>query len=108
MIITDLISITELSRITNKSRPTIYKYINDYHERKFDEIPYSFIVLFNMVEIENASKQRVIDYCNRTYGGITIKEDRELSELVNFMVEKREHLNLDRIRTFIEQELSND
>ena len=33
MLITDLISITELSRLTKKSRPTIYKYINEYNNQ---------------------------------------------------------------------------
>ena len=35
MKVTDLITITELSRIMNKSRPTIYKYISDFEEERY-------------------------------------------------------------------------
>lgn len=105
MKITDLISITELSRLTNKSRPTIYKYISDYVQRKYDEIPYSFIVLFGMTENENVSRQEIIQYCNTTYGGISIKSDKELLELVDLLIENRGRLNLSKIRMFVEREL---
>ena len=50
MIITDFISITELSRLTKKSRPTIYKYLDDFHLGNYDDIPYSIITLFKMAK----------------------------------------------------------
>ena len=82
MLITDLISITELSRLTKKSRPTIYKYINEYNNGNYDEIPYSMINLFKMAE--TATKSEIISYCNATYGTTYATNcDKELQDLIN-------------------------
>ena len=105
MIITDLISITELSRLTNKSRPTLYKYVNDFSLRKFDEIPYSFIVLFKMIEEHNTSKRDIIEYCEKNYSCSSHKYDQELSEIIELLNANREKIDLSKIKTFIEENL---
>ena len=46
MNIVEVITISELSRLTKKSRPTLYKYINDYENQVYDNIPFNFIKLF--------------------------------------------------------------
>ena len=93
MVITDFISITELSRLTKKSRPTIYKYLNDFNAGNYDDIPYSVIKLFNMAE--TASKAEIIAYCNSTYGsGCAADCDEEVAELVNLIVLHKKELAL--------------
>jgi hypothetical protein len=107
MLITDLISITELSRLTKKSRPTIYKYINEYNNGNYDEIPYSMINLFKMAE--TATKSEIISYCNATYGTTYATNcDKELQDLINLIVSNKEHLDVAKIKNIILGEITND
>ena len=107
MIITDFISITELSRLTKKSRPTIYKYLNDFSLGNYDDIPYSIIKLFKMAE--TSTKAEIIAYCNSTYGtSYTDSCDEEIQELVALIISNQKRLDLSKIKNFILEELSND
>ena len=107
MVITDFISITELSRLTNKSRPTIYKYVNDYYKGNFDEIPYSIIKLFKMVG--NSSKAEIVAYCNSTYGvGNMRNVDSELQDLDEMIMSNKDRLDIKKIKKYIAGELSDE
>lgn len=107
MFVTDLISITELSRLTKKSRPTIYKYINDYNRGKLDEIPYSIIELFKMSS--NASKSEIKEYCYKMYGFDEDEySDPDIEEIKKILVENKSKLNFGKIKDFIMEELKND
>ena len=107
MIITDLISITELSRLTKRSRPTIYKYLNDLKEGNFDDIPYSIIKLFRMAETH--TKAEIIAYCNATYGTTyTDNCGEDVQELINLIISNQKELNISKIKDFIMEELNND
>lgn len=106
MIITDLITITELSRLTKKSRPTIYKYINEYEKGNYDEIPYSMITLFEMAK--TATKAEIVAYCNSTYGtGCVSICNAQMQELINLLVTNQEHLDIAKIKDFIMEEINN-
>ena len=107
MIINDFISITELSRLTKKSRPTIYKYLNDFNLGNYDDIPYSIINLFKMAE--TSTKAEIIAYCNATYG-ITYADncDEDVRELINLIISKQKELDVSKIKDFIMEELNND
>ena len=107
MLITDLISITELSRLTKKSRPTIYKYINEYGKGNYDDIPYSVINLFKMAE--TSTKSEIISYCNATYGTTySANCDEELQELIDLIVSNKEHLDITKMKNNILEEINND
>lgn len=107
MLITDFISITELSRLTRKSRPTIYKYLNDFTIGNYDDIPYSIIKLFRMVG--SSSKAEIVAYCNATYGaGYGDNCDEGVKELIELIVSKRKELDIEKIKNFIMEELEND
>ena len=107
MIITDFISITELSRLTRKSRPTIYKYLNDFSLGNYDDIPYSIINLFKMAE--TSTKAEIIAYCNATYGTTYADNcDEELQELINLIISNKEHLDIAKIKNIILGEITND
>ena len=103
MNITDLITITELSRLTFKSRPTIYKYLSDYSMDNLDEIPYSFIVLFGMVKDGEATRARIIEYCKTNFVSPTIKNDKELAEIMELISANRDKLDLVQIKKQIEE-----
>ena len=108
MVITDIISITELSRLTKKSRPSIYKYINEYNDRNFDDIPFSFIKLLDMA-YTNRSKAEIIAYCHTTYGtDATSSLDRETQELINLIVLNRNAIDINRVKKFILEELDHE
>lgn len=107
MLITDFISITELSRLIKKSRPTIYKYLNDYDLGNYDDIPYSIINLFKMAE--TATKAEIIAYCNSTYGTTYANNcDEEVQELINLIISKQKDLDIAKIKDYIMGELGND
>lgn len=105
MIITDIITITELSRLTNKSRPTLYKYIRDYENEKFDEIPYSFIKLFSMVN--GSTKEDIIKYCRMMYGE-NKSYDRDVQEVISLINDNADKLDIIKIKNIIKGELKND
>ena len=106
MLVTDIISITELSRLTGKSRPTIYKYINNYIMGNLDEIPFSIIQLFRMVD--SCSKEEIIAYCNKTYRTNNSNCDDETQEVINLILKNKEKLNINKIKSFILEEIKND
>ena len=107
MTITDMISITELSRLTQKSRPTIYKYLNDFNLERYDDIPYSIINLFKMAKA--ATKAEIIAYCNATYGSVYKDAGgEEVQELINLIISKQKELDISKIKSFILGELKND
>ncbi|MBE6625141.1 MAG: hypothetical protein E7622_05795 [Ruminococcaceae bacterium] len=107
MFITDIISITELSRLTGKSRPTIYKYINDYNAKNYDDIPFSIIELFRMSA--DASKADIIAYCHKTYGHFDVGcGDVEVQKIINLILENKEQIDIRKLETFILEELKND
>ena len=107
MIITDFISITELSRLTKKSRPTIYKYLNNFSQGNYDDIPYSIINLFKMAE--TSTKAEIIAYCNATYGTTYADNcDEEVRELINLIISKQKELDISKIKDFIMGKLNTD
>ena len=55
-------SITELSNLTGKTRPTLYKYMKAYIDGSFDDLPYSFIQLFNLMDKKDVNRK--LSYSN--------------------------------------------
>ena len=103
MNITDYITITELARLTNKSRPSIYKYVLSFENNNLDEIPYSIINLFKLI-LDNKSKQEIIDYCLNNFGNNT---DNSMLEVINLLKDNREILDFEKIKKIIEEEINN-
>ena len=103
MSVTKYITITELSRLTHKSRPSIYKYVESFELGNYDDIPYSIIELFKMIE-SGSNKQLIIDYCNRKFGA---SSDNSIQDIVNLLNDNKETLDLDKIKKIIEEEINN-
>lgn len=62
-----LFTITELSNITLKTRPTLYRYIANYDNGDYRDIPYLFVELFKLIDGDNTKKQDVIRYCEENF-----------------------------------------
>ena len=97
-------SITELSNLTGKTRPSIYKYLKAYQDLQYDDLPYSFIQLFSLMEKENASRKEIIEYCEKNFK--SVDEDLKVNEIVNLIKNNKSKLDLDNLKKVIEEEIS--
>ena len=100
MKVTDIITITELSRIMNKSRPTIYKYIQDYEEERKEDVPLVVKELFDLIVNNGYGKKDIYIYCDSKFG-----INDELGDIISFLKENRTKLNLDRVMNFLRNEV---
>lgn len=104
MALNDL-SITELSRLLKKSRPTVYKYVTDYKWKRFDSIPNSIKELFDRIE-SGCAKSEIYSYCERNFFDKEIKSG-ELKLLINLIIENEETIDLEKLKKFILGEIEN-
>jgi len=65
--ITEIITISELSRLINVSRPTLYKYIDDYENGFFDKIDETYKKLFDYISYNVTNKKQIYDYCINSF-----------------------------------------
>ena len=100
-----LFTITELSNLTGKTRPTLYKYISSYDSGDLDSVPYSFIQLFNLMEKPNVKKSEIVNYCNDNF--INVDKDEEINNLVKYIKENKNKINFVRLREIIAEEIKN-
>lgn len=103
MPITDYMTVTELARLTHKSRPSIYKYVESYEQNNYDDIPYSIIELFKMIE-SGSSKQAILDYCNKKFGNT---QDNSIQEIINLLNDNKNKVDMNKIKQLIEEEIKN-
>ena len=96
-------SITELSNLTGKTRPSIYKYLKAYQDCKYDDLPYSFIQLFSLMEKEGTTRKEIIEYCEKNFK--TVDEDIKVNEIVNLIKNNKEKLDLDKLKKIVEEEI---
>ena len=110
MKITDMISITELSRILNKSRPTVYKYISDFESGKTAGLPLSVKKLFTQIAAGDIPKRGIYEYCEHWFAGgevqgVSKSKTVMLKEIVKLLKDNEKKLNLEKIKAYIEKEL---
>ena len=102
--ITDLLTITELSRLTGKTRPTLYKYIKDFESSRYDAVPYTFLMLLELAESEEASRQDIIEYCKKHYSeGVELSP--LLSEVIELLKKHSDTVDLNKVKHLIEKEI---
>lgn len=102
MNIIDMFSITELSRLTGKSRPSLYKYIAAYERGDEDEVPALMRELFQMIK-SNVAKTKIIAYCEE-YFAVSAKKEATDDELFRFLKENRGRIDLESLKKYIEEE----
>ena len=102
--INDIITVTELSRLTGKTRPTVYKYIKDFEADRYDAVPYTFLMLLELAESEDTTRQDIIEYCKKYYSG-----GEELSPILSDIIEllkaHQDSIDLERLKHSIEKEI---
>ena len=99
------LTITELSNLTGKTRPTLYKYINAYELGFFDDVPFSFIQLFNLMEKANIKRKEIVDYCEANFK--SVDSDIKVNEIVTLIKSNKEKIDLDNLKKHIEEEIKN-
>lgn len=112
MQITDFVTITELSKLLGKSRPTVYKYISDYESGNYAAIPHSVKSLFDKIMSGETSKRGVFEYCDHWFASkaqaqnsVNSEKPTTLREVINLLKVNERRLNLGKIKRYIEEEL---
>lgn len=104
MKITEMISITELSRLIGKSRPTVYKYISDYEHDSHDQVPATMLQLFERINKENITKAEIYAYCQK-YFSTENNESSTCEEVIKLIRDNREKLDLASLKKQILKEI---
>ncbi len=110
MQITDIVTITELSNLLGKSRPTVYKYVSDYESGNYSAIPHSVKSLFDKIMSGETSKRGVFEYCDHWFAGkaqssVSGEKPTTLKEVIKLLKDNERRLNLGKIKKYIEEEL---
>ena len=109
MKITDIVTITELSKLLGKSRPTVYKYISDYESGNHSALPHSVRSLFDRIMSGETSKRGVFEYCNHWFDTKTARAATEkpttLKDVIKLLKDNEGRLDLKKIISYIEEEL---
>ena len=99
-------SITELANLTGKTRPSLYKYINAYEEGRYDDLPFSFIQLFNLMSKPNIKRKEVVDYCEANFK--SVDTDIKVNEIFNLIKNNKDKINLDNLKKLLEEEINHE
>jgi len=105
MKIQEILTITELSRLLNKSRPSTYKYISDYQSGNFENIPPLIKELFDSVENGKFNKGNIYEYC---YNFLIVSSKDEIKEIYDLLNKNKEKLNLTKIKEYILKEIKDE
>ena len=100
--ITDIISITELSRLTNKSRPTIYKWSETYESGNRNDLPRAVLELFDLIA-KRGSKKDVYEFCENNF--FDVNAENPLAEIIELLRKNSYRLDLKKIKQFIMEEM---
>ncbi len=101
--ITDIVTITELSRLTKKSRPTVYKWIALYESGNKSELPGVVAELFDLI-VGHASKSEIYRFCEDAF--IDVKEKEELREIYELIRKNKDKLDLNNLKNIITEEIN--
>ena len=102
MKITDNLSITEISRLTGKSRPTIYKYISDYEKGSRADIPADISQLFDILTAGKSIKE-VYSFCEENF--IFKQGNEEYNEILNLIAANKDKINFQQLKKYIIKEI---
>lgn len=114
MKITDLISITELAKLLNKSRPTVYKYIYDYENGNSELLPAPVLKLFTQITSGEIPKRDVYDYCEKWFanGGVEVKKPVQkeqsigVKEVIRLIKANQDKINFAKLKSVIEEDIA--
>ena len=93
MKIIDAVTISELSRLLNKSRPTVYKYISDYEEGILDSIPESVKELFRLISEEDYEYEKIVEYCRKRFGEGGQKISTSAKNAIDYIIAHQDNID---------------
>lgn len=116
MNVTDVISITELAKLLNKSRPTVYKYISDYENGDKSSIPEPIYRLFSQISSGMLPKSEVYSYCEKWFfndssaKSTALNKDRGVGakEVIRLIKANQDKINFYKLKAIIEEEINNE
>lgn len=83
--ITDMITVSELSRLIDISRPTLYKYINEYEIGAKPSYDHKFKSLFDFILKDTTiNKNQIYDYCMIIF---TSSNDKAIIDKIKYLIE---------------------
>ena len=97
--VTDYITITELSTLTGKSRPTLYKYISAFAAEEVSDVPYAFVKLFELIESTKGKKSEIQKYCFQQFGVLS-----NVKPLVEFIQEHQAKIDAEKAIALLKKE----
>lgn len=101
-----VITMTELSTLTKKTRPTINHYLESYESGELDKFPFSFIKLFEMLKDSKTTKKQIVKYCQETF--IDITDDVMLNEVIKILKDNKDKIDLKLLKETLLEELNDD
>lgn len=101
-----VITMTELSALTKKTRPTINHYLDSYENGELDKVPFSFINLFKMLNDSKATRKQIVKYCEETFMDVT--DDILLNEVIKILKDNKDKIDLKILKETLLEELNND
>ena len=99
------LTITELSTLTGKTRPTLYKYIRDYDANNFDAVPFSFIRLFELMDEQGSERKDIVNFCKANF--VMPDEDIKVNEIISLIQGNKDKIDLEKLKKAIEEEINN-
>ena len=101
MKITDAITITELSRLLQKSRPTVYKYISDYEQNDYEAIPFAVRELFRLIDEEDLSRDDIVSYCKTRFGVSDIPLSADAIKAIDYIKTNQDAIDFHRLEKYL-------
>ena len=93
------ITISELSRIINVSRPTLYKYCEEYEKNKFANMPVKIRNLFDYIYSDSSVDHHdILDFCIRNLDKMN---DNSIIDEIKSLMSKDETFK-NKLRMFID------
>ena len=105
MRICDAITITELSRLLKKSRPTVYKYISDFESGDELSAPQAVCDLFHLITDSEISKAAIQRYCEKRFGEPDVNVSEQCQEIIELLKRYEKRIDLNRIEKAIRKEI---
>lgn len=100
------VNISELSRLTGRTRPSIYKYLDEYISNKYKDIPNQFIQLFKMIDQGHHTKDEIISFCNSNFTKFTYND--KLNDIMVILKNNANKINLEKLEKYLMEEINND
>ena len=107
----NLITVSELARLINISRPTLYKY-KEMYEKDDSELELKYKNLFDYIE-SCSVKDEIYSYTNNIFTSndnsltdkLKLEENKSLAALFNKIIDNKNNINFEDLNQFIDNKI---